>query len=119
MKAGMEDGGSCLRDGWGIGAFAILFPLFSIPLPAPGTAAAGLTGRFEHFMAKSSQVPLYEAFTHKTWIFRSNPVKASQTKSKGLTRDSTTNNMGFPLQAAGDPAFPQAALTDVLRGGLI
>lgn len=54
------------------------------------TAATGLTGRFGHFMAKSPQVTLHEAFTHKTGVFRSNLVKASQTKSKGLTRESTT-----------------------------
>jgi hypothetical protein len=63
-------------------------------------AATGLTGRYEHFMAKSSQVPFLEAFTHKTGVFRSKPVKASQTKMRGLTRVSTTINKWFPLQTA-------------------
>ena len=68
-----------------------------------GMASAGLTGHFGHFRGKSSQVPLHEPFTHKIAVFRSNLVKASQTKSKGLTSDSTTNRKWFPLQASNLP----------------
>jgi hypothetical protein len=74
-----------LKDGWGSGAFAILHPLFSILASGASMATTGLTGRFDHFMAKSSQVALHEPFTHKTGLFRSNLVKASQTKNKGFT----------------------------------
>jgi hypothetical protein len=46
------------------------------------TAAMALLARFDHFFVKSSQVPLHEAFTHKTGFSQSSPIKANQGKSR-------------------------------------
>ena len=64
-----------------------------------GAAETGLTRRFEHIVAKSSQVPIHEPFTHKTGLLRSNPVKPGQTKNGGLTRVSPTDEMAKNRQS--------------------
>jgi hypothetical protein len=47
-----------------------------------GNAAMSLLALFDHFFGKSSQVPLHEAFTHKTGVSQSSPIKANQGKSR-------------------------------------
>jgi hypothetical protein len=47
----------------------------------PGTATMALLALFDHFFGKSSQVPLHEAFTHKTGFPQSSLIKANQGKS--------------------------------------
>jgi hypothetical protein len=46
------------------------------------TAGTGFAGRCGTFWRKSSQVPLYEAFTHKTGFSQSSLIKANQGKSR-------------------------------------
>ena len=59
---------------------------------------------FAHFRGKSSQVPLHEAFTRKIKVFRSNPVKASQTEKEGLTGVLPYTNQGFPYKRTDSPS---------------
>jgi hypothetical protein len=60
------------------------------------TAAMALLARFDHFFVKSSQVPLHEAFTHKTGFSQSSPIKANQGKSRHFCEISLPPN---PLSA--------------------